>query len=1030
MEDRKPFLDHWLKVQSNAMRSLVILGIFLSILLASAVGSALAIPPGIASPVWPAAGIAAAALLLFGPKMWPAIAAASFSHNLFTEATTIAIASSLLIATGATLQALTIYASSRRFFNHSMMFTREPNVWVFLVLAGPACCAISATFGVISLYLFGDLSANKMAIQWLAWWAGDSIGVVTLLPFTLYVFSKAPILSREFLYNASPILITLTLVVVGNIIINQLSYAKQREHLENAATQIYQDTSNALSNVFSTIKHTKLYFENSDNITDTEFQGFVQGSTTESSVTSLSFIVSSGSSAKGSPQQFINKRSRLDSTNRTAPVLEWRSQNQETTEGGHVSDDSRSTFNQTEITARKLFVLPTNIIITEPTHNVTYGAGALVAVAQTEHLLEKASASASAFGLGFSLRLKDNDETKEIFRSGKATTEASDFSLEFSLGDTTFTLDIYKTKAFEFLYAEILLAPFIVLAVILSIVVTGSTIATVNRHLLSEVKIRHKTKEISQELNRRIAAEENMSIAMKKAEEAAAAKSDFLARMSHEIRTPMNAVVGLLDVLKYERLNDRQRETVTHAKEAATSLLDIINDVLDFSKIEAGKLTIEETDFSPVALSRSLYNMFSTAADDGNIRLLIYTTHAADVTITSDPTRIRQVISNLLSNAIKYSQQRRPGGVVECVIKLDQASHHDPRLTICVSDNGIGISAEQQKILFQPFSQADESTSRLYGGTGLGLAICSDIVNVMNGEISVESEIGEGSQFTISIPVKTKQSISPPEPHIALNGRTCHVVGFPSNISRAIRDDIKLAGLHAIKNSFLEPKDHNPADCFIVDATSYDYGGRQFLDRAVAENLHVVVVGDDYHHKIFKDNSTIAFIGRSAVSGRDIYKLVSAVFSVADTTRSQPAPYTNSAFVHDEFDLPKTGIHDFSQKKILVVDDNRMNRRVISEQMKLLGVQADVVDNGNEAIQEISGGSYDLVLTDLHMPHMDGISLTQRLREKGFDEDTLPIIGLSADTQPEIIKAAFSAGINEFIQKPATIEAIGVLICV
>ena len=381
------------------------------------------------------------------------------------------------------------------------------------------------------------------------------------------------------------------------------------------------------------------------------------------------------------------------------------------------------------------------------------------------------------------------------------------------------------------------------------------------------------------------------------AEAANQAKSTFLATMSHEIRTPMNGVLGMIDVLQRQGLDGPQRRTVSTIRDSAQSLLRIIDDVLDFSKIEAGRLELEETAFSLSGLIEGVAGTFRQQAIMKGLALDIEIDAGSDDALVGDPTRVRQVLFNLLGNAIKFTERGRiilHGGTTPL-------GHGQTEVTISVTDTGIGLSEEQRARLFQPFAQADSSTTRRFGGTGLGLSIVRRLAQLMKGDITVDSKQGVGSTFTVRLTLTSA-----------------------------------------------------PADSPL--------------------------------------NTTLRTAARPA--------------RAAAVNRSKARP------------------------RILVADDHPVNREVLVRQLELLGVNADTVNDGVEALEAwaASGGRYAAVLADIHMPRMDGHELSRQIRaaEAKNGATRTPIVAVTANAMKGEDERCLAAGMDAYLAKPVNMDQLRV----
>jgi signal transduction histidine kinase/CheY-like chemotaxis protein/HPt (histidine-containing phosphotransfer) domain-containing protein len=504
------------------------------------------------------------------------------------------------------------------------------------------------------------------------------------------------------------------------------------------------------------------------------------------------------------------------------------------------------------------------------------------------------------------------------------------------------------------------------------------------------------------------------------AEAGSRAKSAFLATMSHEIRTPMNGVVGMTEVLTRSELSADQKEMVCTIRDCASALLKIIDDILDFSKIEAGKLQIDRVATSIEEVVDGLSTSLATVADARGVALRTYVSPALPASAMFDDTRLREILYNLVGNAIKFSAGRN-GIHGQVALRATLVEGPAPQVRFDVGDNGIGMTAETLTKLFQPFSQAEASTTRRFGGTGLGLAICRRLVSLMGGEMSVQSEPGRGSTFTVTLPLEPVAGETPRK-LADLSGLGCIVIASPDWRCDDMADYLRFAGAQ-------------------VEIAADTYDAHQLLARA--DGMRVLV------HDERCTCTEVAPHGSREASMLSGDVQIAASRSLALMTRTAGAVSIgaqalrrrvlldavaiaagrgNSASLGDaEREASGRGGNAASEGvTLLVAEDDEINRRVISRQLDLLGYAADMAVDGEQALEMWRTKPYTLVLTDLHMPRRDGYELAQAIRaEEAHDPRTrVPIVALTANAITGEANRAKALGIDDYLTKPLKLNLL------
>ncbi|MDX8383530.1 MAG: response regulator, partial [Ghiorsea sp.] len=497
-----------------------------------------------------------------------------------------------------------------------------------------------------------------------------------------------------------------------------------------------------------------------------------------------------------------------------------------------------------------------------------------------------------------------------------------------------------------------------------------------------------------------------------------AAKTTFLANMSHEIRTPMNGVMGMTEMLQKTHLSAKQEAYVSVIQRSSDALLSIINDILDYSKIESGNLTLDMCPFHLRDIMDEVMGLLAQQGNEKGLEVILEIDPKLGNAFIGDAGRIRQMLINLMGNALKFTQE----GEVHVSVVTEVIDEETYWLRFAVCDTGIGIAEHAQQKIFESFSQADNSTTRRFGGTGLGLAICWQLAELMQGELSLESEEGKYSRFSFIIPLKTELLTHAAGEHLLFpHAERQHVLIVEDNRStrRALCHqldawNIKRTAVDSAIEAWrmlTEQGEENPFTQVLLDMHMSGIHGLDLASMIRANNhlstLRLLMLcGNEKDAEAIKESSIYVddYLLKPISQAR-----LRQVLSVQEKHPTEAAIVAESS---DTF--------LFSGVRILIAEDNPVNQQVLVAMLELLGCHAEVANNGLEVLSAIESQGFDLILMDCHMPQMDGLEATRQIRAHQGELKNLCIVALTANAMPEDRARCVKAGMDDYLSKPFT----------
>ncbi len=1067
---------------SSSKNSVMVnIGLAIAYFFAGTIGLLLATPPGYATSVWPAAGIALGAVLLYGWRCLLGVVLGSLCINILITVRAsgqgildIGWIVPLLIALGAGAQAWAGQILIRRYVGPTLHLDDPEAILKVLALGGFLATLVNATWSITLLYSIQAIHADRIVQNWVTWWIGDSIGVLVFTPLVLVWGIPKPWFDRTRALMVTAVLVSaFGLTVLGFLLVVKLEAQDRVGRFQANGAQAVTQIERRFAEYEAFARDCHGLFNASTQVTRLEFHRFThhwlerhpevqavewapivrhQDRATMENAASLEI--------GGSPFEFISRpeqgqtHQRSPDRNDYAPLLyveplaanrivlgydvagePLRRQLLEMAaqEGEPVASAPLQLAQDTEHHPAIVIYTPVFRNPEQKSGQWQDLAGFIVMALKTDQVIGQMAPQFADDGLMLAVIDKATGkpifgETPPIRQRNVAIQMGLHFQDQGIIGKRQWRFDVWPTETRLASYESWLTWTVLVTGLIgTSLAVSFSLINSGRRYYL-ERAVTSRTHEL-QERNA------ELEVARIEADQANASKGVFLANMSHEIRTPMNAILGMVHLLTQTELTPRQRDYASKTQSAAKSLLGILNDILDFSKVEAGKMELDLHPFRIDKLMRDLSVILSANTGDRNVEVLLDVDAELPVSVMGDSLRLQQVLINLAGNAIKFTQN----GEVVVTLTLEKLGDNNVTIGFAVRDSGIGIPADQLGHIFEGFTQAEASTSRRFGGTGLGLGISKRLVALMGGDLQVESTLGVGSRFYFAIscprihdePSLHDQYVASAIPLALTCAQPLKTLVVDDNASaRTVlghiiqslgwQVDVVSSGQEAL--ALLEHPENSgfPYDVVFMDWKMPDMDGWQ-------TTCHI--------HQRYQGQKLPIII---MVTAQDRERLAQRMLTEAVALDGFLVKPVTASMLFDAVVDANAGAMGVAAKtfalpsstrlaglRLLVVEDNHMNQQIARELLGNEGAEVVVASNGRLGVEAAltTQPPFDVILMDIQMPDMDGYTATEQIRRHEHMK-TVPIIAMTANAMASDKAACLAAGMNNHIGKPIDVTIL------